>query len=76
MIDVGHVNPEKLLFTNKHLYSIEKVAPQKVSEFSDLMEDKATKLFREHPFQQSPDFIKSLRNILESKDFKSILNFN
>ncbi len=76
MIEAGHVNPEKLLFTSERVRTIERTSPVKVSEFTGMMEVKAVKLFREHPFQSSPDFIKSLNDILESKEFKGIFNFN
>ncbi len=76
MIDAGHVNPENLLFSKHRLYTIEKVTPDKAAVLDDLLEDKASKLFREHPFQQSPDFVSSLNQILESREFKSIFNLN
>lgn len=76
MMNAGHVNPHNLLFTRKHIYSIEKITPKKVEAFDNFVEEKAVKLFREHPFQDSPDFVKSLREILESKDFRQIFNFN
>ncbi len=76
MINAGHVNPEKLLFSQNYVYSIEKVAPKKMENLDDLFEEKAIKLFRDHPFQLSPDFVKSLNDIIESKEFKSIFNFN
>ncbi len=76
MMDAGHVNPDNLLFSKNYVYTIEKVAPQKIDNLDNLIEEKATKLFREHPFQQSPDFVKSLNQILESKEFKNIFNFN
>lgn len=76
MIDAGHVNPEKLLFTSERVRTIEKISPERVVEFSDLMEDKAVSLFRKHPFQSSPDFVKSLNEILQSREFKGIFNFN
>lgn len=76
MMQAGHVNPDNLLFSSKHVYSIEKVALRKVEEVNDFFEDKATKLFREHPFQKTPDFVKSLNEMLESKEFKNIFNFN
>lgn len=76
MMDAGHVNPEKLLFSQNYIYSIEKVAPHKISNLDNLLEDKASKLFREHPFQQSPDFVRSINEIIQSKEFKSIFNFN
>ncbi|MEO8209676.1 MAG: RNA polymerase sigma factor [bacterium] len=76
MMDAGHVNPDKLLFTRNHIYSIEKIAPEKINNLDNLLEVKASKLFREHPFQNSPDFVRTLNEILESKEFKNIFNFN
>lgn len=76
MMDAGHVNPENLLFSRKHVYTIEKAAPQKVDDLNDFMEEKATELFRKHPFQQPPDFVKTLNEILSNREFKNIFNFN
>lgn len=76
MMDAGHVNPDNLLFSKKYVFSIEKVAPQKIDSLDNLLEVKATGLFREHPFQQSPDFVKSLNDLLKSREFTDIFNFN
>jgi len=76
MIDAGHVNPEKLLFTRQRIHSIEMVSEKRKEDIDDLFEKKATKLFREHPFQDSPDFVNSVNEILSNKDFKRIFNFN
>lgn len=76
MIEAGHVNPDNLLFSKKYFHSIEKVTPQKIDTLDNLLEIKATKLFREHPFQKSPDFVKSLNEILRSREFNDIFNFN
>jgi len=76
MMNVGHVDPDNLLFSTNYVYSINKVAPQKVSELDDFFEQKTTDLFREHPFQKTPDFVKSLNDVLQSKEFKDIFNFN
>jgi len=76
MMDAGHVNPNNLLFSKNYVYTIEKVAPEKAEKMNDLFEEKATKLFREHPFQQSPDFVNSLNQILQSREFRNIFNMN
>ena len=76
MMDAGHVNPDNLLFSKNYVYTIEKVAPEKAGKMNDLFEEKATKLFREHPFQQSPDFVNSLNQILQSREFRNIFNMN
>jgi len=76
MMDCGHVDPENLLFSKNYVYSIEKVTPGRIENVNEFLENKATKLFREHPFQQSPDFVKDLNKIISSPEFKSIFNFN
>jgi len=76
MMDAGHVNPDNLLFSKKYIYTIEKVAPEKAEKMDNLFEVNATKLFREHPFQESPDFARSLNQILESREFKNLFNLN
>jgi len=76
MMDVGHVNPDNLLFSKNYVYTIENVAPQKVEFMDNIFEEKATQLFREHPFQQSPDFVLSLNKILNNKEFRDVFNFN
>lgn len=76
MMDAGHVNPDNLLFSKKYIYTIEKVAPQKAEKMDNLFEEKASELFRKHPFQKSPDFARSLNLILESREFRNIFNLN
>lgn len=76
MMNAGHVNPDNLLFSRNYVYSIEKVIPEKIENFNELVENKSSKLFREHPFQQSPDFAGSLNEIIKSKEFKNIFNLN
>jgi RNA polymerase sigma factor (sigma-70 family) len=76
MIDVGHVNPDNLLFSRNYVYTIENIVPQKINEIDELFESKAVQLFREHPFQQSPDYAKSINKLIESNEFRNIFNFN
>lgn len=76
MMNAGHVNPDNLLFSKNYVYSIEKVTPEKTGQMDELLEERSVKLFREHPFQQSPDFVKSLNEILSSREFKNIFNLN
>ena len=76
MMDVGYVNPDNLLFSKNYVYTIENVAPQKVEFMDNIFEEKAIQLFREHPFQQSPDFVLSLNKILNNKEFRDVFNFN
>ncbi|MBV6479951.1 MAG: hypothetical protein HGGPFJEG_02757 [Ignavibacteria bacterium] len=72
----GHVNPDNLLFSKNYLRTIEKAVPGKIEMTDKLFEKKAVALFRKHPFHETPDFVKSLNEILKSSEFKKIFNFN
>ncbi len=76
MIDAGHVDPKNLVFTKSHLRRIEIAAPQKSAELDDLYENKTVKLFRDHRFVNSPDFAKSIMEIVSSNEFRSLFNLS
>jgi RNA polymerase sigma factor (sigma-70 family) len=75
LIDCGYVNPNNLLFNINYVHSVESVAGEKSERFDELMDGNNQKLFRENPFQEPPDFVESLRKILEQKEFREIFNF-
>ena len=76
MMKAGHANPDNMLIRKNYIYSIEKVTPEKTGQMDEILEERSVKLDREHPFQQSPDFVKSLNEILSSREFKNIFNLN
>lgn len=75
LIDCGYVDPEKLLFNINYVHSVESTAGLRAEKLDELLEDRSQKLFRENPFQEPPDFVKSLREILNHKEFREIFNF-
>lgn len=75
LIDCGYVDPEKLLFNINYVHSVESTAGLRAEKLDELLEDRSQKLFRENPFQEPPDFVKSLREILDHKEFREIFNF-
>mgnify|MGYP001461298494 FL=1 len=75
LIDCGYVDPEKLLFNINYVHSVESTAGLRAEKLDELLEDRSQKLFRENPFQEPPDFVKSLRVILDHKEFREIFNF-
>ena len=70
----GYVNPENLLFARKHVTRVREVA-RKTSRNIDSLDAAYAEIHRDHPFLESPDFVASLRNLLNLPDFKSILEF-
>lgn len=75
LIDCGYVDPEKLLFNINYVHSVESTVGLRAEKLDELLEDRSQKLFRENPFQEPPDFVKSLREILDHKEFREIFNF-
>ncbi len=75
LLDVGYVNPKSLLFNINYVYSVEKVAEEKAEKFDNLLDERSQKLFRENPFQDPPDFVEALKEVLDNKDFRDIFNF-
>jgi len=75
LIDSGYVNPKKLLFNINYVHTVESTAEERSERFDELLDDRSQKLFRDTPFQEPPDFVASLRDILEHKEFREIFNF-
>ncbi len=75
-IELGHVDPEHLLFAGKHVEQIKDVVAETVRELEDLVEGQYAEVYRTHPFLQPSDQVKWLRQILESHDIRSSLNLN
>ena len=76
LIDCGYVNPQSLRFNRNYLFNVEQAAGEKLNTFLEFLDTKCEGLFKEHPFQKSPDFVITLRKILENNEFKEIFNFN
>jgi len=76
LIDVGYVNPDNLKFTRSFYFKMDKLAEKKVEELVEVFDNDCSELFRTHPFEKSPDFVISLRKILESEKFLNIFNVN
>ncbi len=75
LIESGYVNPKKLLFNINYVHSVESTAGERSERFDEILDSKSQKLFRENPFQEPPDFVLVIREILNHKEFREIFNF-
>lgn len=67
-IKAGHVDPNNLRFARERVTFVRDVAERVSSDITGL--DKAyTDIYREHPFQKSPDFVAALRELINRPDF-------
>ena len=75
LIDSGYVNPKSLLFNRNYIYSVEAAAEEKAQKLDSVLDERSQKLFLENPFHEPPDFTRSIREILNHKEFRDIFNF-
>ena len=68
----GFVDPGNLLFAQSHVIRMKEVAAR-AHEQIDAIDRSYGELQREHPFQDSPDFVASLRALLAQPGLQSIL---
>ena len=72
-IKLGYLDPHKLLFARERVTRIREVAEQR-SEEIDALDVAYAELHREHPFQDGPDFLVALRQLMDNPSFRSTLD--
>lgn len=75
-IELGHVDPYRLLFVPEHFDRVRDVAEETVRDIDDLVEQQHAAIYREHPFLRPADEIDWLRRILERDDVRGALRLN
>ncbi len=68
----GYLNPEKLLFARERIVSVREVAAKK-SDDLEALDAAYAAIYRDHPFHDGPDFVASLKSLLDQTNFKSLL---
>lgn len=76
LIDSGYVNPVSLKFNRNHVYTVKQTVEGKLQNLYSFWDEKCYDLFSSHPFQNGPDFVGGLREILNKDEFKQIFNFH
>ena len=72
LLDSGSIDPKNLTFQKNYLHRVKAISGERQHRFRDLLASKCRGLFREHPFQNSPDFVVALRDIVKSSEFEHI----
>jgi RNA polymerase sigma factor (sigma-70 family) len=74
-IAAGHIDPNNLRFARERVTHVRDVAGRVSAEVTGLNEAYA-EVFRDHPFQNSPDFVAALRELLDQPAFRSALELD
>lgn len=74
-ITAGFIDPDNLRFSQKRMTHVRVVAERVSAEITGL--DKAySEIYRSHPFQNSPDFVAALRELINRPNFQSPLELD
>ncbi|WP_106794306.1 RNA polymerase sigma factor [Aquimarina sp. Aq78] len=73
-IKMGFVDPVHLHFQKNTITTINTVIDKKLETYNEEVITEYKQLFQEHPFLQSPDKLKSIKNLLSSKTIKETFN--
>jgi len=73
LIEEGVVDPKKLIYANTQLKTVKEAMLDRAERLDSFIETKCRDLFRSHPFQDSPDFVSSFRQLISSEQFQNII---
>jgi RNA polymerase sigma factor (sigma-70 family) len=74
-IAAGHIDPNNLRFARERVTHVRDVAKRVSDEIAGLDEAYA-QVYRDHPFQDSPDFMAALRELMNRPEFRSTLELD
>lgn len=74
-IAAGHIDPSSLRFARQRVTHVRDVTPRVGAEITGLDEAYA-EVYRAHPFQDSPDFVAALRELISRPGFRSTLELD
>ncbi|MHB1199033.1 MAG: RNA polymerase sigma factor [Polaromonas sp.] len=74
-ITAGHVDPSNLRFARERVTHVRDVAARVSDEITGL-DTTYAEVYRDHPFQKSPDFVAALRELMNQPEFRSTLDLD
>ena len=74
-IAAGHIDPGNLRFAGKRVAYVRDVAARLSDEITGLNESYA-RIFRDHPFQDAPDFVARLKELMSQPAFRATLELD
>jgi RNA polymerase sigma factor (sigma-70 family) len=75
-IKAGYIDPNRLQFYHAHVQRVRAVVAEHAGKIDDVLELRSQALFQEHPFLESPDYVKMVGKMLDRGDFRAFLSFN
>lgn len=74
LINRNDIDPKNLKYNLAGLKKVKSVVRSKMARLDNILESKCRTLYRNDPFQESPDFVASLKHLIEGDEFRKIMN--
>jgi RNA polymerase sigma factor (sigma-70 family) len=68
-VDAGYVDASNLLFAGARVRQVRDVAPATARAVAAL-DEQCARIYREHPFYESPDIAQAVRRLIDSSEFR------
>jgi RNA polymerase sigma factor (sigma-70 family) len=68
-MQAGYIDPANLLFAKARIRQVRDVARNKSAALTTL-DERYAEVFRQHPFYDSPDLVRALRELIDSPEFR------
>jgi RNA polymerase sigma factor (sigma-70 family) len=74
-IEAGYVDPHNVQYHPSHVQRVKAVVAAEVHRVDDALDLRAQNLFRNHPLQESPDYVQMVKDMLDREELQEIINF-
>ncbi|MHC4945158.1 MAG: RNA polymerase sigma factor [Planctomycetota bacterium] len=74
ILDKKEIDPSRLRFHGKNAIKVSEIFEEKQARFLSYIESRCLDLFRQDPFMEPPEFVRSFRKILGSREFRDIFD--
>lgn len=75
-IEAGYVDPYHLRFYTNYVQRVKAVVLERSHRVDQALDLRAQNLFQDHPFQESPNYVRILKRMLDRKEIQETLDFN
>jgi hypothetical protein len=76
LIRAGYIDPKGLRFQRHYVSKVKALVAARAHKIDDVLSLRSQILFQDHPFLESPNATQFLKDLLQRREFQTILNFH
>jgi RNA polymerase sigma factor (sigma-70 family) len=76
VVEAGYVDPQQVVYRASHVQRVKALVSKEAHCVDGALELRTQNVFRDHPFQASPNYARMLEEMLNHKEYQEFINFN